>query len=446
MFSRTSLSKLREWAKENDRKPLVLRGARQTGKTTLVDIFASDFDQYIYLNLEKENERVLFDAPYAIPQLLDAIFFIKDADKNKGKTLLFIDEIQNNPRAVASLRYFYEEAKHLFVIAAGSLLESLIDKTISFPVGRVDYMPVRPCTFYEYLGATGETKSLEVIQSGQVPEYAHDSLLELFRTYLIIGGMPEIISEYVENRDLNRLKRIYERLIVSYQDDVEKYAHNQTMTNVIRHIIGSAFQYAGTRITFEKFGRSAYRSREMSEAFRILEKAMLLQLLYPVTKTKLPIETKQRFSPKLLMLDTGLVNHSAGLQKELLISKHIDVAFKGKVVEHIVGQELLALMPSVRSKLNFWVPKNVKAQAELDYVLPWEDILIPLEVKAGASGSLRSLHSFIDEAPHDWAVRIYAGKYKLERTETISGKKYNLINIPFYLVGQIYKILKENIA
>ncbi|MBU3928048.1 MAG: AAA family ATPase [Bacteroidetes bacterium] len=446
MFSRTNIIKLRNWASETDRKPLVLRGARQTGKTTLINIFAKDFDQYIYLNLEKEMDSKLFDGSLQMPYLLEAIFYLKDAGKDKGRTLLFIDEIQNNPNAVATLRYFYEEAKDLFVIAAGSLLESLIDNTISFPVGRVDYMPVRPCTFVEYLTALGETQSLEIVLSGQVPDYAHDKLSGLFRTYTIVGGMPEIIKEYITSRDMSRLRQVYERLIVSYQDDVEKYAQSQTMARVIRHIIGSAFQYAGTRITFEKFGQSGYRSREISEAFKILEKTMLLQLEYPVSHTRLPIEEKLRLSPKLLMLDTGLVNHSAGIQKDLILSRNINEVYHGKIAEHIVGQELLALMPSVRSKLNFWVPKNLNAQAELDYVWPWEDMLIPIEVKSGATGSLRSLHRFVDEAPHHRAVRIYSGNYKVEDIATIKGKKFKLINVPYYLVGQINKILKDSIG
>ncbi len=446
MFNRIYINKLRDWAKEKDRKPLVLRGARQTGKTSLVDIFAKEFDQYIYLNLEKEKERNLFDGSFDIPQLLDAIFFLKDASRDKGKTLLFIDEIQNNPIAVTTLRYLYEEAKYLFVIAAGSLLESLIDKTISFPVGRVDYLAIRPCSFEEYLGAIGDIKSLRVIQSGQVPDYAHDKIFEMFRIYTVIGGMPEIIKEYMENRDLSRLGQIYERLIVSYQDDVEKYARNETMANVIRHIIGAAFQYAGSRITFEKFGHSIYRSREMGEAFRTLEKTMLLQLVYPVTMTKLPIDEKLNLSPKLLMLDTGLVNHSAGLQKNIFISKRIDEVYNGRIAEHVAGQELLALKSSVRSKLNFWVPKSSNSQAELDFVWPWEDMLVPVEVKAGATGRLRSLHRFVDESPHSWAVRVYAGKHKVEDAKTIKGKNFRLINIPFYLVGQINKVLKDNIG
>jgi len=445
MFYRNNIEKLRSWAEEKDRKPLVLRGARQVGKTTLVEMFAREFDQYIYLNLEKEKENKLFDGSFDIPNLLDAIFFIKDTEKSKGKTLLFIDEIQNSPLAVATLRYFYEEAKNLYVIAAGSLLETLIDKTISFPVGRVDYMPVRPCSFDEYLMATHEDKSLEIIKSSIIPEYAHDKLTELFRNYTVIGGMPEIINEYSISRDMNLLGKIYDRLIVSYQDDVEKYTRNDTLANVIRHIIDSAFQFAGSRITFTNFGKSNYRSREIGEAFRTLEKALLLHLVYPVTRTKLPVEEKLGFSPKLLMLDTGLVNYSAGLQKQMVISKRIDEVYNGRIAEHIAGQELLCLTTSVRSKLNFWVPKKSNSQAELDYVLPWKDILVPIEVKSGASGTLRSLHRFIDEAPHDIAVRIYAGKYNIENTSTISGKKFRLINLPFYLIGQIESVLENEL-
>ncbi len=443
MFYRNDIAKLRNWAKEKNRKPLILRGARQVGKTTLVELFSKDFDQYIYLNLEKANERNIFDGTFDIPKLLDAIFFLKDAKKDGGKTLLFIDEIQNSPNAVATLRYFYEEAKHLYVIAAGSLLETLIDKSISFPVGRVSYMPVRPCNFNEFLIATKEEKSLELINSGEVPDYAHDKLTELFKTYTIIGGMPEILQEYSETRDMSKLGDIYDRLIVSYQDDVEKYAHSKTSINILRHIIDNAFRYAGSRIKFARFGKSDYRSREVSEAFKTLEKTMLLQLVYPITSTKLPLEPKTGFAPKLLMVDTGLVNYSAGLQKQLVFSKRIDEVYSGKIAEHITGQELLSLTTSVRSKLNFWVPKKTTSQAEVDFIFPWKDIIIPIEVKSGSSGRLRSLHRFIDEAPHDIAIRVYAGKYNVENSKTGNGKKFRLINVPFYLVEQIENILMK---
>lgn len=443
MINRESLKKLKEWANENDRKPLILRGARQVGKTTVIRQFASEFNQYIELNLEKDEDKQLFENNFSFTKLLDAIFFLKNATRTKEKTLLFIDEIQNSPQAVKMLRYFYEEAKELYVIAAGSLLESLIAKKISFPVGRVDYLPVRPCNFEEYLEAVGEQKSLELLFDLPVPEFAHNKLNELFRQYTLIGGMPEIVKDYVDNRDLNRLAKIYERLIVSYQDDVEKYAGSQQKENVIRFIIGSAFQYAGKRITFEKFGESNYNSRDMGEAFRILEKTMLLNLIYPVTSVRLPADEKRKRSPKLILLDTGLVNHSSGIQKSLFISNSIDEVYEGRIAEHITAQQLMAKNPSVRSKLNFWVKEEKNAQAEIDFVVPFNDIQVPMEVKTGATGSLRSLHQFIDQAPHDIAIRVFSGKYRVEEAKTLKGKSFRLINLPFYLLGRLDNVLNQ---
>jgi len=446
MISRDIIRNLKEWAKEKDRKPLILRGARQVGKTTVVRQFAKDFDQYIEFNLEKKEDRQIFEEDYPFPKLLEAIFYLKDASKNLSKTLLFIDEIQSSPKAVSSLRYFYEEAKDIYVITAGSLLESLINKKITFPVGRVDYFPVRPCSFKEYLAASGEQKSLEMIDSLFVPDFAHDKLIGLFGQYTIIGGLPEVLMNYIENRDLFTLKKIYDRLIVSYQDDVEKYAGTQMQEGAIRHIIGSAFQYAGKRITFERFGGSTYRSRDMGDAFRVLEKTMLLQLSYPVTGVKLPVEEKRKRSPKLILLDTGLMNYSAGIQKDLLISKIIDDVYHGRVAEQITAQLLLAQNLSVRAKLNFWTREERNAQAEVDFVFPFRDMLIPIEVKSGATGSLKSLHQFMNIAPHETAVRVYSGKLKVENTRTNTGKIFQLINLPFYLTGQVESVLIDHLG
>jgi len=446
MFSREALTGLKAWAAEKDRKPLVLRGVRQSGKTSLVKIFSADFDHYIYFNLEKGDQRKFFEEVRPFPAFIDAIFFLNNIERNAGKTLIFIDEIQNSPAAVAKLRYFYEEAGDLYVIAAGSLLETLIDKRISFPVGRVDFMPVRPCSFDEFLLITGEENSLQVLSSFPPPEYAHEKLIQLFRLYTVIGGMPEILAEYAESRDLQRLQKIYSRLIVSFQDDVEKYARNQTLAKVIQHVIGSAFNYAGKRITFDKFGGSVYRSREMGEAFRTLEKAYLLNLVYPVTGTYLPVEEKLKKAPKLIMFDTGLVNFSSGLQKEIFISTGIDMNYYGNIMEQVTAQELLTLDKSVRARLNFWTREEPGTQSELDFVFPYRDMLIPIEVKSGSTGKLRSLHQFMDRAPHGWAVRFYTGKTSLQETRTLTGKKFRLINLPFYLAGRLTDVMKEVIG
>lgn len=444
MIPRILMNELRAWSQEADRKPLILRGARQVGKTTIVRQFAKEFDQYIEMNLEKPEERRIFESDYSFDKLLDAIFFIKNANKSVARTLIFIDEVQNSPQAVVNLRYFYEESPHLFVIAAGSLLEPLISKGISFPVGRVDYLAVRPCSFKEFLLATGQEKFAALIDDLEIPDYAHDMLMELFRRYSIVGGMPEVLNHFSQNQDINALAKIYDRLIVSYQDDMEKYADTALKENILRHIMGSAFQFAGQRISFDKFGGSNYRSREMSEAFKTLEKAMLLRLVYPVTSVTIPAEEKQRRSPKLILLDTGLVNYTAGTQKQLFISHRIDEVYKGKIAEHIAAQELLAIKHSVRAKLNFWVREDRNSQAETDFVLPFDDSLIPLEVKSGAGGKLRSLQKFMDAAPHHLAIRIYSGKMMIEHLSTIEGKAFKLISLPFYLISQVERIISKH--
>ncbi|GAH78166.1 unnamed protein product, partial [marine sediment metagenome] len=181
-------------------------------------------------------------------------------------TLIFIDEIQNSPNAVSMLRYFYESAKEFFVITAGSLLESLIDRQISFPVGRVDYLYMKPLTFNEYVNVIEDKSIIEVLNQVPCPDFAHEKLLGLFYKYTLTGGMPEVVSVYSENQNIVELNPIYESLLQSYLDDVEKYARNNTLARVMRHAIESSFYEAGSRIRFEGFGRSLYKSREMSEA------------------------------------------------------------------------------------------------------------------------------------------------------------------------------------
>ena len=442
MFYRTILMELEKWLDRKNRKPLILRGARQVGKTTAVNLFAKNFDQYIYLNLELEEDKKLFQQSKDIDDLLEAIFFIKNKRRKGGKTLIFIDEIQMVPEAVAQLRYFYEKAPDLYVIAAGSLLESLISRHINFPVGRVEFCIMYPLSFQEYLIAIGEEKILKLLKNIPVPDFAYDKLLKLFNRYTLIGGMPEVVGINAETRDIQQIKPLYEGLLISYIDDVEKYASNQTMTRIIRHIINSAFFEFSKRITYQGFGRSNYRSREMSEAFQLLEKTMFLRLIFPTTQTNLPIIDDRKKSPKLQLLDTGLVNFYAGIQKELFQSEDISYLYEGRIAEHIIGQELLALNNSPLHRMNFWVREKKQSNAEVDFVIAYQDMLIPIEVKSGATGRLRSLHQYIDLAPHHYAIRFYSGKVQIDRIQTIRKKPFYLLNLPYFLVGALESYLE----
>jgi len=442
MFNRTIVKELETWAQKADRKPLVLRGARQVGKTTAVKIFSGQFEQYIYLNLELPDDRKLFEKGYMIDELIQAIFFLKNKKRSKKRTLIFLDEIQNSPNAVSMLRYFYEFAKEFFIIAAGSLLEPLIDRHISFPVGRVEYCYIKPVTFNEYVAALGDISSAEVLTHVPCPGFAHEKLLKQFYQYTLIGGMPEVVRIYKETRDFYRLKPVYEALLRSYLDDVEKYARNKILARVMRHAMESSFYSAGSRIRFEGFGSSRYKSREMSEALKTLEKAMLVYLMYPSTGVNLPIIADHKKSPRLHLIDTGLVNYFSGLQKELVSTQNLNSVYEGKIVEHIVGQELLAIYQGISEKVQFWVREKKQSNAQVDYILPFRDYVIPVEVKSGTVGRLRSLHEFMDLVSHNYAVRIYSGELKIDKVKTIKGKPFFLLNLPFYLTGQIKHYLR----
>ncbi len=443
MFSRNIIAELHLWVSKSDRKPLVLRGARQVGKTTVINQFAERFEQYIYLNLELPNDRRPFEQFNTIETLVQTLFFVKNKVLSKKKnTLIFIDEIQELPEALNILRYFYESEPNIAVIAAGSMLETLFDKNISFPVGRVEYKVLRPASFPEFLEAINETEALKYLQSMPLPSFTHPKLLQLFHTYALIGGMPEIVRNYSENKDLTTLKPIYDSLIMGYLDDVEKYASTESQIQHIRHAIRASFSQAGRRIKFEGFGNSSYRSRDMGEALRTLENALLIQLIYPCTDVHLPLLPDRRKSPRLQILDTGMLNYFAGIQKEILGTADLNKVYQGTLIEHLVGQELLAFQFNALSSLNFWIREKQSSTAEIDYVWAFEGKLVPVEVKSGSEGKLKSLHLYMDMAPHNMALRFYAGEISITDAISPGGKPFKLLNLPYYLVSQIEPYLK----
>lgn len=444
ILNRTIISKLKEWAKYSERKPLILRGARQVGKTTVIDIFSKEFNQYIYLNLEKKEEAELFKRNLPVKELFQAILLFKNISPEKKNILLFIDEIQNSPEAVSILRYFYEEMPHLFVIGAGSLFEIMLkNKQISFPVGRVEYLFMYPLTFKEFLEAIGENQSLKLIETIPIPEYSLQKLFKLFHTYTLLGGMPEVINKYIKTKDITTLNSIYQSLLTSYLDDVSKYARNNSMRNIIRHCIESAPFEAGKRITFTGFGNSNYRSREIGEALNILERAMLVYLLYPSTSIKIPIIPDKKKSPRLQMFDTGILNFVSGLQQYYFKYDDLLSFYKGILAEHIVGQELLACDMTTSYKPSFWVREKKQSTAEVDFVFQFKEYIIPIEVKSGKTGTLRSLHQFINQCHHNYAVRLYSGPLIINNIRTPEGHRpFYLLNLPYFLTAKLREYIE----
>jgi Predicted ATPase (AAA+ superfamily) len=443
MFYRSIIAKLEEWDARSHRKPLVIRGARQVGKTTVVKLFAQNFDCFLSLNLEKESDRAIFEKGNTPQEIMTAIYLLKGLPKHEGRVLLFIDEIQCVPKAVAMLRYFYEEMPDLRLIAAGSLLETLVETHISFPVGRVEYIALRPCSFFEFLLAMGAREIKEALEAVALPALLHNEVMKLFNEYVLVGGMPEAVALYAQNKDLIAIQRVYETLLGGYRDDAEKYAGNETDKKVLRHILHYGWHLAAQRIKFEGFAQSSYKSRDVGDAMRTLEKSFVLELAYPTSLSTIPIQPQFQKSPKLLWLDTGLVNYVAGLQMELFGSKDISETWRGRIAEHIVGQELLSASDLISAKRNFWVREAKNSQAEIDYLYPYQGQSIPVEVKSGAASKLKSLHLFMEEAPHQIAIRFWNNAPTKDVVVLPSGKQYALYNLPYYYAGNLERVLQQ---
>ncbi len=434
IFNRTVEKTLSEWKSKSNRKPLVLRGARQVGKTTLIKKFSEQYDHRILLNLELASDLEYFHHYKEIKPLLESLFLSRNIPISAlNHTLLFIDEIQESPEAIQMLRYMYEDYPGLHVIAAGSLLEFAMKKVKSFPVGRVEFMYLHPLNFPEYLEAIGHKAALEQLHLTPLNSFAHSTLLGLFNQYAIIGGMPEVLKINIDTKSITELPPVYESIWGTFKRDVEKYAVNETERKIIKHIISTAHHYIDQRIKFQNFGQSNYRSREVGEAFRNLDDARIIQLIYPTTDLDVPMRTDLRKAPRLQFLDTGIVNHELGIQPEMLSFSDLGNSYKGAIIPHMVAQELISLNTMRSRKPLFWIRDKMQSSAEVDIVINYQDKVIPVEIKSGSTGTLRSLHQFIDRCNHHYAIRMYAGEFNVIKSRTPGGKPYTLMNLPYFL-------------
>lgn len=448
MFLRNINDFLQEWKDRKNRKPLVIRGARQVGKTTAVNLFAKEsFKTYIYINLEIEDNLSLFSRMIPVSELIQGIQLKFNKKIIPGSTLIFIDEIQNTSIAMNQLRYFYEEMPDLHVIAAGSLLEvKMKSEGFSFPVGRVDYCYMYPVTFEEFLSVLNETETVNYINSikpdSKIPPEIHATLMKKYQEYLLVGGMPEAVARYAESKSLIDVDPVYESIVTGFKDDVMKYA-SLAKGKYIQYLIEHASKYTGLSVKYENFGGSGFRSREMSEAFDVLEKAMIISRVYASTSKQLPIVNNLRKSAKLLYLDTGLVNYQVGLRTEIMNIQDVNAVYHGQLSEQIVGQTLLSQTVRKNINLSYWYRDQKGSISEIDYIISSHNKLIPVEVKSGKTGTLRSLHSFIDESNSDFAVRVYSGLMGIEKINTSNKKQFALLSIPLYLLHRIEQLLDE---
>ncbi|MBT7465976.1 MAG: ATP-binding protein [Bacteroidetes bacterium] len=435
IYKRKIYQKLLSWKHSGSRKPLILRGARQVGKSTIVREFAKEYHSYIELNLERQEDLRLFDLD-SVKEIIEAILVGANISINDDSLLIFIDEIQESPRAIKLLRFFYEDFPNLHIICAGSLLELVLKNTTSFPVGRVQQMVLHPFDFEEFLLAMGKENIVKLFDEIPIKKHFHDIIGKLFKEYVIIGGMPEVVKTFVESGTYTELHEVYNEIWQAYKDDIEKYGRNNTEKKVLRHILETA-AHEKDRITMAGFGNSNYRSREVGEALRSLDKSRLIQLVYPTISTQLPQEVDFTRKPRLQFLDTGLLNNILGIQSQLIGLSNLSDLYRGKIIQHAVFQQLQAQNASIGSNLHFWVREKAKSSSEVDLIYQHKQFLIPVEVKSGSHGSLRSLHQFIDRTNHAFAIRLLSNTLSVEKVSTISGKPYTLLNLPLYLATRI---------
>lgn len=435
---RNVLKKLHEWKALSHKKPIVLRGARQVGKSFVVKEFSKTYKQKILLNFERPIDKELFESRN-LQDFIDYIFLKNGFSKNE-KTLLFIDEIQESNQAINSLRFFYEDFAFLDVITAGSLLEFTLENIHSFPVGRVHQIRLNPISFEEFLNAS-QPHLLDYYHQVPVSNIAHDLILEQFNQFLMIGGMPEVVKTFLKSQNYLKIQDIYNDLWQGYKQDVEKYAKNETDKKVIRHILNYG-HLEKDRIKFNNFANSSYKSREVSEAFMSLEMAKIIQPIYPTTQTSFPAIANLKRSPRLQYLDTGLLVYLLNIHADLIGIKDLSDFMRGKLIQHIVSQELFVQNNDFQYKPLFWVRENHNSNAEIDNLYIGRDFILPIEIKSGHSGRLRSLMQFIDEAEVNQGIRLSAHHFSVENIKTLNQKSFKLYNIPYYHAIKINEYLK----
>ncbi len=397
--------KLVKWKTNKFRKPLIIRGARQVGKTYSVCEFGKNhFEKFIRLDFERDRSvHRIFEGDLSTEKLIMEIEIHAYTRIFPGKTLLFFDEIQDCERALLSLRYFYEEVPELHVIAAGSMLEFALGK-ISFPVGRVSFEWMRPMVFHEFLVASGKeilADRLPFISDFRpVSETVHIKITEQLRIYLLTGGMPEAVKRYCLTRSLEESFAVHEEIYQSYLQSLVKY-YRRADTDSLDHLMRTVPSHVGTQIKYTRLDPDR-RIEKTKKSLQILEKALLLHIVRSADASGLPLYANASAKViKPLFLDVGLMQHICGVNpSEVLKEKDLSNIYKGSVTEQFVGQELLATGGSENFKIFYWSRAKKSSSAEVDYLYAKNGKIFPIEVKSGPAGKLRSLHIFLKEHPN----------------------------------------------
>ena len=453
MVERAALQYLKTWYASEGRKPLVIRGARQVGKTWLVRQFVQAIGkQRVELNFEKHPEFASLFTSNEPSAILKNIGSALNVDMDVDKSVLFLDEIQAAPSLLSKLRWFAEECPELPVLAAGSLLEFVLsDYTFSMPVGRINYCHLEPLSFEEFLLAHNK-KLWDFVRafklSDKMPEAIHKQLMALVKTYLLVGGLPAAVSSWLTHGSLQKVNHLHHDLLATYGDDFAKYSRNVDVDRC-REALAAIPRFLGEKFMYSRVNQQV-QSRLIKKALDVVEKARICHSVSSCSANGLPLgaEVNDRFF-KMIFLDVGLGSALLGLKlHELQSCEDINLINKGGVSEQMVGQLLRTIDPFyVEPKLYYWVRCQKGQSAELDYVIQHNHRVVPIEVKSGATGSLKSLHFFMGTKKSPLAVRINSDfpSHGTVNTKLSSGEpvQYRLLSLPFYLVGQLHRLLDE---
>ena len=449
---------LSEWASRKTRKPLLLRGARQVGKSTAVRHLAETFGTYVEINFEKQASYIpLFQVKdIDVKAIVSQISAMAGRRIEPGKTLLFLDEVQACPEAIMSLWFFKEDLPELHVVAAGSLLEFALEDLSSFGVGRIHSMFMFPMTFDEFLVANGEQLLMEArnraTSSHPLPQPLHEKLVSLMRTFMLVGGMPETVAKWVETHDYLACQEVQDDIVVTYEDDFPKY-RKKIDPILFRNTMRSAAVQATKKFVFSAV-EGNYKAAEVKKALDMLTKA---GIVIPVAHTDgngLPLGSEADKSyQKMLLLDTGLMlrllNMTTGdiseLTERILTSNATDLVNKGPMAEMLAGLELLHYRtPNIRHEMFYWQRQAKNSQAEVDYLSSYRQTVLPIEVKAETQGGMKSLWMFMREKKLVNAIRSSLenfGTFDYVDPEA-NGTVRHVQICPLYAISQMERLLK----
>jgi uncharacterized protein len=419
-MNRYIIRNLNDWKNSTRKKPLLIRGARQVGKSYIIEEFIKTrFHSSLTINLEQKSELAPIFNSLDPKQIINQLRLITGTTLEPDQSILFIDEIQKSPKAIMALRYFHEQMPELHVIAAGSLLEfALESENFSFPVGRVESLFLHPMSFLEFLQALGKNSLVELIETSAyrtTPLAVHDELNRLVRQYFVVGGMPEAVRVFAETDDLSRVARVHESILQSFRDDFGKYAR------MVRHpelemVFNAAPRLAGGKFQYKRVNAESH-ARELKQALHLLAKAGVLKQVFRTSAGMPPLASGIRENHfKVLPLDVGLMTTQIGLGGEILGSRDLLSTWNGAVAEQFVGQELTAYAtPFRQSELFYWGRDEVNSNAEIDYLIQKDGKTVPVEIKSASPGRMKSMHMFINKYPGAGrAIRFCAAPYKNE--------------------------------